>query len=81
MNVSAIIVLRVMCDLPVSPITFDSEWNHLSDIELADLKFGIPGKIDVLFGMNVFSNMLKQGRRLVLTSRTILDITLESVYT
>ena len=63
MNVSAIIVPRVTCDLPVSPIVFGSEWNHLSDIELADPKFGIPGKIDILFGVDVFSNVLKQGRR------------------
>ena len=63
MNVSAIIVPQVTCDLPVSPIAFGSEWNHLSDIELADPKFGIPGKIDILFGVDVFSNVLKQGRR------------------
>ncbi len=29
-NLSAIILPRVTCNLPVSPISFDSQWNHLS---------------------------------------------------
>lgn len=35
--VAAIIVPRVTCDLQLQPIPFDLKWNHLLDIQLADL--------------------------------------------
>ena len=61
-NVSAIVVPRVTRDLPVSPISFNSKWSHLSDIQ-ADPTFGLPGRVDILLGVDVFSNVLLQGRR------------------
>ena len=45
-EVSAIVVPRVTCDLPVNPITPRLSWTHLSDIPLADPDFGSPGRID-----------------------------------
>ena len=63
MNVTAIVVPRVTCDLPVAPIQFNSGWDHISEIQLADPKFGIPGRIDLLLGVDIFANVLCQGRR------------------
>ena len=63
MEVSAIVVPRVTCDLPLHPVSFDPSWNHLEDIPLADPDFGRPGRIDLLLGVDVFVETLRQGRR------------------
>ena len=61
--VNAVIVPRVTCDLPTQQIPFKTEWNHLADHTLADPDFGRPGKIDLLLGVEVFSEVVRQGRR------------------
>ena len=43
-----IVVPRVTCDLPIHPVTFGSNWDHLNHLPLADPNFGCPGRIDVL---------------------------------
>ena len=62
-NVNAIIMPRVTCNLPTQYIPFKTEWNHLADLTLADPDFGQPGKIDLLLGVEVFSAVVRQGRR------------------
>ena len=62
-NVNAVIVPRVTCDLPSQPVPFKTEWSHLADLALADPDFGRPGKIDLLLGVEVFSEVVHQGRR------------------
>ena len=62
-NVSAVVVPRVTCDLPLQPVLFNSSWKHLEDITLADPDFGRPGRIDILLGIDVFIETLLQGRR------------------
>ena len=52
------------CDLPLHPIPFNLELNHLADIPLADPDFGRPGRIDILLGVDVFVDVLCQGRRI-----------------
>ena len=59
-NVSAIVVPRLTPDLPIS---FNTKWSHLSAIQLADPTFGLPGRVDIPLGVDVFSNVLLQGRR------------------
>ena len=59
-NLTAIIVPKVTCDLPITPIPFDLTWNHISDIPLADPTFG---HIDILLGVDIFADVLLQGRR------------------
>ena len=54
-NVKAVIVPRVTCDLPSQPVPFKADWSHLADLALADPDFGRPGKIDLLLGVEVFS--------------------------
>ena len=63
LSVSAIVVPRVTCDLPVQPVHFDSQWTHLKDLKLADPDFGRPGKIDILLGIDVYTDVLLNGRR------------------
>ena len=58
---TAVIVPKVTCDLPRYHVPFDCRWNHLSDIELADPEFGIPGQIDVLLCVDVFVEVLLHG--------------------
>ena len=62
-EVTAVIVPKVTCDLPTAPVAFDLNWSHLSDIPLADPGFGQPGRIDVLLGADVFVGILREGRR------------------
>ena len=64
MEVTAVIVPRVTCDLPLHPVPFDPTWNHLADIPLAGPEFGRPGRIDILLGVDVFVDTLLDGRRI-----------------
>ena len=63
-RVSAIVVPRVTCDLPVKPVTPQLSCNHISDIALADPDFGRPSRIDLLLGVDIFVASLLHGRRL-----------------
>ena len=62
-DIQAIVLPRVTSELPLRPITFDRQWTHLSGLQLADPNFGIPGYVDILLGMDVFSSVLLHGRR------------------
>ena len=62
-EVTAVIVPKVTCDLPMAPVAFDLIWSHLNDITLADPGFGQPGRIDVLLGADIFVDILCDGRR------------------
>ena len=42
---------------------FDSGWNHLSGLQLADPDFGRPVRIDILLGIDIFTEVLGHGRR------------------
>ena len=35
-SITAIVVPKVTCDLPVRPVPFELSWNHLSNISLSD---------------------------------------------
>lgn len=41
----------------------ESNWNHLRKITLADPQFSVPGKVDILLGADVFSNIIMKGLR------------------
>ncbi len=62
-DLTAIVLPKVTCDSPVSPVPFDLLWTHISDLPLADPAFGEPQRIDVLLGAHVFADVLLQGRR------------------
>ena len=59
------------CELPHHHILFDSQWNHLSDLELVDPEFGTPARIDVLLGVDVFTQVLLHGRRVGLVNSPV----------
>ena len=61
-NVTALVVPQVTCDLPFHPISFKKESNHLSSLQLAYPEFGSPGKIDLLLGVDVYVDVLLHGR-------------------
>ncbi len=63
MEVEAIVLPKVTLNVPVHPVSYDSEWHHLSGIQLADPDFGTPGRVDVLLGVDVFTSVLLHGRR------------------
>ena len=62
--VSAVIVPHVTCDLPLHPVTLILAWDHLAHLQLADPGFGVPGKIDLLLGVEVFVEVMRNGRRI-----------------
>ena len=62
-DVEAVVLPRITTDLPTSPISFNKRWKHLSGLRLADPEFGIPGHIDVLLGIDVFSHVILHGQR------------------
>ena len=63
LDVTAIIVPHVTCDLPLHPVPFNSKWDYLARIQLADPGFGSPGKIDLLRRVEVFVEVMRHGRR------------------
>ena len=62
-QVEAIVLSKVTCDLPINPVQMDQAWHHLTKLRLADPDFGVPSKIDILLGIDVFTSVLLQGRR------------------
>ena len=54
-DLTAIVLPKVTCDLPVSPVPFDSSWSHISDLLLADPAFGLPNSIYLLPGLTFLS--------------------------
>ena len=64
LTVTTIIIAQVTCNFPIHHVNSKSSWTHLSDLSLADLEFGIPGKIDLLLGVDVSADIILQDRRL-----------------
>ena len=62
-HVTAVILPRVTCNLPLQSVPFKPEWTHLSDLTLADPDFGQPDHIDLLLGIDVFAQVVRHGRR------------------
>ena len=39
-----------------------SQWNHISNLSLADPDFGTPGRIDLLLGADIYADVLLHGQ-------------------
>ncbi len=50
--ISAAVVPKVTCDLPLQGAAGVQDLPHLKDLELADPTFYLPGRIDLLLGEN-----------------------------
>ena len=61
--VSAIVVPKATCNLPLHPDSFDSHWTHLSGLQLADTESDKPGQVDLLLCTDVFVEGMIHGRR------------------
>ena len=62
-SITAIVVPRVTtCDLSLQPVCNSSRWNHLLNLSLGDPDFGIPGRIDLLLGADIYADVLLHGR-------------------
>ena len=60
---TAVVVPKVTCDLPLHPIQCSTKWKHILGIRLADPHFCRPGRIDLLLEVDIFTEVLRQGRR------------------
>ena len=80
-SVTAIVVPGITCDLPTHKVSMQPTWKHLSGLQLSDPEFGKPDRIDLLFGVDVFSEVMKHGwRRDAQGSPTALETTLGWVW-
>ena len=52
-DITAVVVPKVTCDLPLAPIPFQLDWHHIANLPLADPGFGQPGRIDLLLRVDV----------------------------
>jgi hypothetical protein len=63
-QVSALACPTVTSDLPIQPIPYDPRWHHLKGLSLADPRYGQPGKIDLLLGGEILSEIFLPGWRI-----------------
>ena len=61
-EVEAVVLPKFTCDLPVSPVSLDRRWDYIRNLHLADPDFAMPGKIDLLLGIEVFTSVMRHGR-------------------
>ena len=61
-KVEASILPKTTTKLPSLPVSFDTNWRHLSGLRLADPEFDVPGNIDVLLGINMLNRVVYQGQ-------------------
>ena len=54
----AVVLPKVTTDMPASPVNSISQWKHLTGLDLADPKFGTPGRVDVLLGADYYEEIL-----------------------
>ena len=61
-SIMALIVPRIVNDLPTVSIPLNEKWHYLSNLQLADPNFNVTGRIDLLLGIDVFTRILLTGR-------------------
>ena len=64
-GVEAYVLKKITKDLhvPLESIPAALKWDHLLDLKLADPDFRTPARIDLLLGAEVFTSILRDGRR------------------
>lgn len=62
-SLSAVVVPRVTADLPLNPVKIQHSWTHIDNLSLADPQFDTPGRIDLLLGVEIYTEVLLNGRR------------------
>ena len=49
---------KLTTKLQALPVSLNGNWRHLSEFHLADPEFGVPGNIDLLLGVDMFSQVV-----------------------
>ena len=62
-DVEALIPAKFTADLPTIPVASDTNWKHLSGLELVDPNYGTPAWLDILLGGKVFRKAVLHCRR------------------
>ena len=60
---TGVIIPRITCDLPQSPVTHNPSWKHPRGLQMVDQHFGKPEKIDILLGVDAFVASLLPRKR------------------
>ena len=58
LELTAAVVEKVMCNLPLQPASCVKELKHLQNLDLADPMFHQPGKIDILLGSDILPRLV-----------------------
>ena len=61
--VEAVVLPKITTEFPVLPMSADKDWKHLKGLLLANPDYGTPGYIDMLLGVDIFNQVVCQGRR------------------
>ena len=62
-GVETFLLKKITKDLPLESIPVALNWDHLSNLKLADSNFRTPAHIDLLLGAEVFTSILCDGWR------------------
>ena len=62
LSVTAAIVPKVTCDLPLQGAAHVRNMPHLKSLPLADSTFHLPGRVDILLGCDVFPDIMLHNR-------------------
>ena len=62
-SVEALILPKILSDIPAKPVWPQHNWKHLEGISLADPDCGTPKAVDLLLGADVFSRVVLHGWR------------------
>ena len=60
-NIEALVLHKIMSNIPSCSVAFNKDWKHLSNLTSADPKFGVPGSVDILLGADMFSHTVLHG--------------------
>ena len=46
-KIEALVLQKIMSNIPSGSVAFNKKWKHLSNLTLADPEFGVPGSMDI----------------------------------
>lgn len=60
LEIDVLVMPKLTAYLPPTRIEYSS-WSHIQGLSLADLNFADPGKVDLLLGVNLYSQIIEEG--------------------
>ena len=55
-KIEALVLHKITSNIPSCSVPFNKNWKHLSNVTLADPEFRVPGSMDIVLGVDVFSH-------------------------